>query len=241
MSPEAAQLRFAVEFATFLVAVAGSTIVLLRPQLVGSNHRSRFVLALGFLCVAAAAFLHGSLLTGAKEVPVIVLRGTGIVLLAVGTLGWGDDRTTRRSLWVALVLMAAAEAAAVSDATIAADWLRGASAVALGAVLITSARRSVPARIAVSAVASLLVVVLSVSVALSIVIAGNVEQEASRRVSTRALVEADAVRTTSARDAINSAKLVALTLQGGPADFLLGLSAHPRSDPSVAKDLGNFV
>ncbi|MDQ6727192.1 MAG: ATP-binding protein [Actinomycetota bacterium] len=241
MSPEAAQLRFAVEFATFLVAVAGATIVLLRPQLVGSSPRSRFVLALGFLCVAAAAFLHGSLLTGAKEAPVIVLRGTGIVLLAVGTLGWGDDRTTRRSLWVALVLMAGAEAAAVSNATIAADWLRGASAVALGTVLITSGRRSVPARIAVSAVASLLVVVLSVSVALSIVIAGNVEQEASRRVSTRALVEADAVQSTSARDAINSAKLVALTLQGRPADFLLGLSRRPRSDTSVADDLGNFV
>jgi len=241
MSPEAAQLRFAVEFATFLVAVAGATIVLLRPQLIGSNHRSRSVLVLGFLCVAAAAFLHGSLLTGTREVPVIILRGAGIVLLAVGTLGWGDDRTTRRSLWIALVLMAAAEAAAVTDAAIAADWLRGASAVALGTVLITSARRSVPARIAVSAVASLLVVVLAVSVALSIVIAGNVEQEASRRVSTRALVEADAVRNTSARDAINSAKLVALTLQGRQADFLLGLSTRPRSDTSVADDLGNFV
>jgi PAS domain S-box-containing protein len=159
----------------------------------------------------------------------------------VGTLGWGDDRTTRRSLWIALVLMAAAEAAAVSDAATGADWLRGASAVALGTVLITSARRSVPARIAVSAVASLLVVVLSVSVALSIVIAGNVDREASRRVATRALVEADAVRSSSARDAINSAKLVALTLQGRPADFLLGLSAHPHADTSVAEDLGNFL
>jgi len=241
MSPEAAQLRFAVEFAAFLVAVAGATIVLLRPQLVGANQHSRVVLALGFLGVAAAAFLHGSLLTGTRELPVVILRGAGIVLLAVGTLGWGDDRTTRRALWVALVLMAAAEAAAVSDATIAADWLRGASAVALGTVLITSARRSVPARIAISAVASLLVVVLSVSVALSIVIAGNVEQEASRRVATRALVEADAVRNSSSRDAINSAKLVALTLQGRPADFLVGLSTRPRSDASVADDLGNFV
>ncbi len=241
MSPEAAQLRFAVEFATFLVAVAGATIVLIRPQLVGANQRSRIVLGLGFLSVAAAAFLHGSLLTGTREVSVIVLRSAGIVLLAVGTLGWGDDRATRRALWVALVLMAAAEGATVIDAIIAADWLRGASAVALGIVLITSARRSVPARIAVSAMASLLVVVLSVSVALSLVIANNVEQEASQRVATRALVEADAVRNSSARDAINSAKLVALTLQGRPVDFLVGLSTRPRSDPSVAADLANFV
>jgi len=240
MSPEAAQLRFAVEFATFLVSVAGATIVLLRPQLVGANQRSRIVLGLGFLSVATAAFLHGSLLTGTREAPVIILRSAGIVLLAAGTLGWGDDRTTRRFLWASLVLMALAEGAVI-DAAVAADWLRGASAVALGIVLITSARRSVPARIAVSAVASLLVVVLSVSVALSLVIANNVEQEASRRVANRALVEADAVRTSSARDAINSAKLVALTLQGRPADFLVGLSTRPRSDPSVAADLGNFV
>ena len=48
MSPEGAQLRFAVEFATFLVAVAGAAIVLLRPHLVGANRRSRVVLALGF-------------------------------------------------------------------------------------------------------------------------------------------------------------------------------------------------
>lgn len=241
MSPEAAQLRFAVEFAIFLVAVAGATIFLLRPKLVGANRRSRAVLALGFLGVAAAAFLHGSLLTGTREGPVVALRGAGIVLLAIGTLGWGDDRTTRRTLWTSLVLMAAAETAAVSDAALVADWLRGASAVALGIVLVISARRSVPARIAVSAVASLLVVVLSVSVALSIVIANNVEQEASRRVANRALVEADAVRNSAARDAINSAKLVALTLAGRPSDFLLGLSARPRSDSSVAADLANFV
>ena len=241
MSPAAAQLRFAVEFATFLVAIAGATIVLLRPQLVGANQRSRVVLALGFIGVAAAAFLHGSLLTGAQEVPVVGLRGAGIVLLAIGTLRWGDDLTTRRALWISLVLMAAAEGAAVIDSEVGADWLRGAGAVALVAVLVTSARRSVPARIAVSAVASLLVVVLAVSVALSIVIAGNVERDASRRVATRALVEADAIRESSARDAITSAKLVALTLQGRPADFLLGLSTRPRPDDSVAADLENFI
>ena len=241
MSPQAAQLRFAVEFATFLVAVAGATIVLLRPQLVGANSRSRMFLTVGFAGVAAAAFLHGSLLTGTREVGVTVLRGAGILLLAVGTLGWGDDRTTRRSLWLALVLMAVAEAASVVDAGVAADWARGAGALALGTVLINSARRSVPARIAVSAVASLLVVVLAVSLALSIVIAGNVEREALRRVDARALAEAEEVRSTSGGDAQKSAKLVALTIQGRPADFLVNLSNRPAPDASVAKNLRDFV
>ena len=163
MSPEGAQLRFAVEFATFLVAVAGAAIVLLRPNLVGANRRSRVVLALGFAGVAAAAFLHGSILTGTRETLVITLRGAGIVLLAIGTLGWGEARASRRALWISLVLMTVAEAASVTDAGTIADWARGAGALALGTMLITSARRSVPARIAVSTVATLLLVVLAVS------------------------------------------------------------------------------
>ncbi len=241
MSPEAAQLRFAVEFATFLVAVAGATIVMLRPKLVGANQRSRMVLGIGFVGVAAAAFLHGSLLTGTSEPAVIGLRGAGIVLLAVGTLGWGEDRSARRSLWIALVLIAAAEAAAVTDAGTLADWLRGAGALALAAVLITSARRSVPARIAVSTVATLLVVVLAVSVALSIVISGNVERVALRRVDARALAEAEEIQISSGKDAMNSAKLVALTIQGREPAFLIGLSNRPAADVSVLGNLSDFV
>ena len=241
MSPEGAQLRFAVEFATFLVAVAGAAIVLLRPQLVGANRRSRVVLALGFAGVAAAAFLHGSLLTGPQEVAVILLRGTGIVLLAFGTLGWGEARASRRALWISLVLMAAAEAASVSDAGTVADWARGAGALALGTMLITSARRSVPARIAVSTVATLLLVVLAVSLALSIVISGNVEREALRRVEARALAEAEEILVSSGKDAINSAKLIALTIQGRPVDFLVGLSNRPAADQVILGDLEAFV
>ncbi|MDQ4069893.1 MAG: hypothetical protein M3203_10560, partial [Actinomycetota bacterium] len=241
MSPEAAQLRFAVEFATFLVAVAGATIVLLRPQLVGAARRSRVVLALGFVGIAGAAFLHGSLLTGTRELPVILLRGLGIVLLAVGTLRWGEDQASRRALWTALVLMAVAEGASASEASIVADWARGAGALALGGVLITSARRSVPARIAVSAVATLLVVVLAISVALSIVISGNVEREALNRVDARARAEAEEVESSAGKDAKNSAKLVALTIQGRPAELLVGLSNRPAADPSILGNLEDFV
>ena len=241
MSPEGAQLRFAVEFATFLVAVAGAAIVLLRPHLVGANRRSRVVLALGFAGVAAAAFLHGSLLTGTQEIAVISLRGAGIVLLAFGTLGWGEARASRRALWTSLVLMAAAEAAAATGAGTVADWFRGAGALALGTMLITSARRSVPARIAVSTVATLLLVVLAVSLALSIVISGNVEREALRRVEARALAEAEEILVSSGKDAINSAKLIALTVQGRPADFLIGLSNRPAADQVILGDLEAFV
>jgi len=241
MSPEGAQLRFAVEFATFLVAVAGATIVLLRPQLVGATRRSRVVLCLGFACIAAAAFLHGSLLTGTTEVAVVAVRGAGIVLLAVGTLGWSEALASRRALWVALVLMAVAEGASVTDAGTVADCARGLAALGLATVLITSARRSVPARIAVSTVATLLVVVLAVSLALSIVISANVEREALRRVDSRALAEAEEIKTSAGQDAENSAKLVALTIQGRSPDFLVGLSARPTADASILANLRAFV
>jgi two-component system phosphate regulon sensor histidine kinase PhoR len=241
MSPEGAQLRFAVEFATFLVAVAGAAIVLLRPHLVGANRRSRGVLALGFAGVAAAAFLHGSLLTGTSEPAVITLRGAGIVLLAIGTLSWGDARASRRALWISLVLMAVAEAASVTGAGTLADWARGAGALALATMLVTSARRSIPARIAVSTIATLLMVVLAVSLALSIVISGNVEREALRRVDGRARAEAEEVLVSLGSDATKSAKLVAITTQGRSSDFLINLSNRPAADNVILQDLQNFV
>ena len=92
------QLQFAVEFATFLVAVAGAAVVVLRPQLVSAPPRSRMFLGTGFLLIAGAAFLRGSLVTDDGDEVVVVLRCAGIVLLALGTMGWVDDRSTRRAL-----------------------------------------------------------------------------------------------------------------------------------------------
>ena len=222
------QLQFAVEFATFLVAVAGAAVVVLRPQLVSAPPRSRMFLGTGFLLVAGAAFLRGSLVTDDGDEVVIVLRCAGIGLLALGTMGWVDDRSTRRSLWVALVLLAAAEGISVVGAGTAADWARAAGALGLGAVLLTSARRSIPARFAVGAAATLLLVVLAVSVALSVVIANTVEREAMLRIDSRARAEADEIVSSAKRDAVNTAKLVALTIRGGVDQAtLVALSQSP--------------
>jgi len=226
------QLRFAVEFATFLVAVAGAVVVVLRPGLVGAPPRSRSFLGAGFVLMAVAAFLRGSLLADDGDEVVVVFRGAGILLLALGTMGWVDDRSTRRALWVALVLLAAAEGAAVVDAGTVADWARGAGALGLGAVLLTSARRSIPARFAVGATATLLLVVLAVSVALSVVIARTVQREAILRIESRAGVEADEIINSAKRDAVNTAKLVALTVQGIDPAALLALSRSASAAPT---------
>ena len=241
MSSAAAQLRFAVEFATFLVAVAGAALVALRPELLGARRPARPLLVLGFACLGVAAFLHGSLLAGGGDFAVILPRALGILLLAHGTLGWSEERAGRRSLWVALVLLAAAEAAAMVGADRAADWGRGAAALGLGAVLLSSARRSIPARFAASAAVTLLLVVLSVSVGLSVVIGSTIESEALKRVDARARTEADEIATSAARDALNSAKLVALSIQGSRTEELSVLAASGDGAQAardvVARDL----
>ena len=241
MSDSSTQLRFAVEFATFLVAVAGAAVVLFRPTLVGARGRARLSLFLGFMCLATAAFLHGSLLSNADDAVLVAVRGMGIVLLALGTFGLTDDRTTRRVLWAALALLAAAEGATALSADGAAGWARALGALGLGAVLIVSARRSIPARVAIGTAATLLLVVLAVSLALSVVIARNVEREAVRRIDVRARAEKAQIEDSARRDAVTSAKLIALTFQGNLPDLLRRLADQPAPNADVLKALRSLI
>ncbi|MDQ3936612.1 MAG: hypothetical protein M3340_18480, partial [Actinomycetota bacterium] len=128
-----------------VLAVAGAAGVALRPALIGAQSRARVALALGFVALATAAFLHGSLLSAADETALVLIRGIGIVLLALGTVGLTEDRTTRRVLWAALVALAVAEGATALGADGTAAWARAVGAFGLGAVLVVSARRSIPA------------------------------------------------------------------------------------------------
>jgi two-component system, OmpR family, phosphate regulon sensor histidine kinase PhoR len=239
------QLRFAVEFATFLAAVAGAAVVLVRPALIGARGRARLVLALGFVLLAVAAFLHGSSLAASDDTLLVIVRGLGIVLLAAGNLGLSEDRTTRRVLWGAVVLLALAEGATALGTEVAANWARSAGAVGLGAVLVVSARRSIPARIAVGTAATLLIVVLAVSLALSVVISRNVEGEAVRRIAVRARAEAINVQEAALRDAVTSAKLVALSLPGPTGSeqeaVLRAVAAQPAPNERIDRALEALV
>ncbi len=232
------QLRFGVEFATFLVAVAGAFVLLVRPQLIGvATARARALLTLGLVGLAVAAFLHGSLVSEDTDLPVVLVRGASIIVLGLGTFGLREDPRTRRVLWVALVLLAAAEGTNVSDYESFTQVLRGLGAVGLGAMLVVSARRSISARMAVSTAATLLVVVLGVSVGLSAVIADNLADSAQRRVANRATAEADQIESSTRAETVVTAQLVALSLQGNRAELLLARSADPRPEPAIQGDL----
>ncbi|MCU1451762.1 MAG: hypothetical protein JWP02_3932, partial [Acidimicrobiales bacterium] len=219
MSSSAVQIRFAVEFATFLVAIAGAALVALRPALLGQNSRVRVILPVGFVGIATAAFLHGSLLVDAGGEPyVAALRLGGILLVAVSTIRWDTEPTFKRLLLGGLFLLAVAEALQLADLADAANWVRVGGTLGVGVVLFTSSRRSIPARIVTSAAATLLLVVLAVSIALSAVIANNVRDEALRRVEGRAAVEINQIDNAK-REATYGASIVAESLgsaRGGP-------------------------
>ena len=213
-SSSGAQLaRFAAEFATFLVAVAGISVLLLRPQLVAVSGRARLALLGGFAAVGTGSFLLGSMLATTDNELVMIVRGAGVVLLAVGAIGWDTQPGARRGLLLSLALLATADLLTHRDLEVEGSWTQAAGAVGLGAVLVATSRRSIATRVAIAATGTLLVVVLAVSVALFAVIGSTVEREAVERLEARARTEADQVAKDRLTDAVRTAQVVASALE----------------------------
>jgi PAS domain S-box-containing protein len=237
VSSSAVQIRFAVEFATFLVAIAGAALVALRPALIGASSRARVTLPVGFVAIAVAAFLHGSLVVGkSADSTVAGLRLGGVLLVAIATLRWDTEPTFRRILLAGLFLMAVAEAVGLAGSDTAASLVRAGGTLGVGVVLFTSSRRSIPARVVTSAAATLLLVVLAVSVALSAVIANNVRDEALRRVQARAGTERDQIDAAT-QLALRSAGIIAGSVGAARADVVTQLAARPAPSQQIQGDL----
>jgi len=216
LSTAAAQLQFAAEFAVFLVAGAGVALLVLRPGLLVRGIRPRRSLIAGFALLAMAAFTRGALLVEAADEPALVaVRAVGIVALFPGPLFWRGGPTGRVSLVIALVALAGSEALRGTGSGVGADWASLFGALALGLACYLAARRSIPTRIAASTTGIVLGVVLAVSVGLSAVLAGNVEDEAERRLAAQATTEASlAVQASDTARA--NASLVAQVLEQAP-------------------------
>ncbi len=236
MSPAAsAQLAFAAEFATFLVAVAGVASAL-RPGLLSREPWARSALAAGFLGVATASFLRGALIIAEPDTPVLQgMRVASVVALAVGLVRWRSG-PSRIALGVGLSAYAAAELALLTDRVALGDGLRGLGAAAAALALVSAARRSISARIAVDAALLVLAVVLVVALSVSLTVSDRVEGEALRRYRARAAAEADAALAT-AREGLGPARLVAGVLAAERADALLELGAPSGAPATVASDL----
>ncbi len=213
MTSTVAQVQFAAEFVTFLVAAAGLALVVLRNELTTSRPPERLALTIGFLATAVAAFAHGSLLLrGDYEAIVIALRVAGIVGLGIGSVLWWRGRgVARQLLWVGLVGSTIAVVLEAIGAGRASDAALAAGSIMIGAALLVASRRSVAARVAASAAGTLLLVVLVLSVALSAVLSSSVEREELNRLQSRANTEAN-LATTSFQNEIPTARLAGLFL-----------------------------
>jgi len=233
MSPlGAALITFAGDFALFLMAMAGLACALRRELLVDRTW-AQSALACGFLALATGAFLRGSSIVGdADSVVLTSVRIGGGVLVAAGALRWSSGGRARVAVWSGLAILAGAAVTLQLDRPIASAVLRLLGAVLVGSALVSAARRSIPARIGVSAAGLLLVVVLGLSIAVSMVVARNVEHEAIRRYSARAANEADAV-VRAARAARTPAKLVAGSLAATHVPELSELASSRPSDPGA--------
>ncbi|MEX2658248.1 MAG: ATP-binding protein [Acidimicrobiales bacterium] len=240
MSAGATQLAFAAEFTLFLAALAGFAVVAIRTDLVAADQWSRAALSAGFIGLAAAAFLHGSLLSEEGSAAVVVPRVVGLALLLLGSLGAREDPGARNWLWAGAALLSVAELAVIAGGegnhgVIGAARVLGAAAI--GGALVGATRRSIPARVAASAAGTVLVVVLAVSVTLSAVVVDNVQEEALARVNTRAEAEAGFVGLAQTL-ASGNANVAALALSGSQDERVTGplvtLATDPASPEGVA-------
>ena len=191
MSPAAAQLQFGAEFLGFLAAIAGVALGFLRT--VPRRPPPAVAAACGVL--AAVAFVAGSrLVEDRADLRVAVPRLLGAAALGIAVVLWDVETRTK------LLLLAGAAATAVTvplvsfDQAIAADAAVAIGGLFIGAAVLDLARRSVASRIAVSGGASLLVIVLVLSVALSAVVDSKLRDEAVKRLDDRAAAEVKALK-----------------------------------------------
>src|SRR4051794_12916099 len=112
MSATDVQVRFAAEFALFLVSVAGVGFAFLRSDLLVTKPLARAASTVGFLGLATAALLSGALVVEDPTDPIVVaLRLGGIVLLGAASVAWRHDRGGRELLRIGLVALVLAEVA----------------------------------------------------------------------------------------------------------------------------------
>ena len=229
MSTAGAQLQFAADFTTFLVALAGLSFVLLRAELLLDGAVQRFALAAGLGCVGASAFLHGSLIVeDVNQGALIALRVAGVVLVAVAPMRWRAGDGGKVWLWCAIVVLAASEGFLRSDNLTVANWLRIAGALALGAAFLAAGRFSIPTRVAASSAALLLAVVLAVALALSVVSSNNVERDAVRRFRAEGGSEADFIKAQGAQ-ALSDSEVIRRSLAQSNAANAVQIAGDPAA------------
>lgn len=191
MSPAAAQFQFGAEFLGFLAAIAGVALALLRA----APRRPPPGVAVAFGALAAVAFVAGSRLVEDRgDAWVALPRLLAAGLLAGTVVLWEVEARTKALLLAGAFVTALAVPLVAVYLTVAADAAVAAGGLLIGGAVLDLGRSSVASRFAVSGGASLLVIVLVLSVAMSAVVDSNLRGEAVKRLDDRAAAEAGAPR-----------------------------------------------
>ena len=233
MATFGAQFEFAAEIVTFLVALAGVALVLLRALLYAGTTVRAAVLGVGFAALGAAAFVHGALNPDTNAPAAVTgLRLLSAALLLAFALTGGNRRGTL--LWP----LTAAAALLVAGAAVAGPWASSvgseapllAGALSVGVALVLASGGSIGARLTATAAATLLLIVVVLSVALSTVLSNTVRVDAVRRLQSRADRAAAAAATAWQSD-LQLAKLVEAGVQGAglAAPVAAGQSGAPAA------------
>ncbi len=213
MLSAAASFDFAAQFVAMVVAASGLVLVVLRTDLVRRSAIGRSLLVVGFAALVAVAFVRGARLGGSGDlVGAFAIVGAGLV--AGGSAWWQAGRRSRWGLVAGGALVAVAAAAGIGGApTVASDTVLVVGSIVVAGALVAAGKRSIAVRVATNAAATLLLVVLVVSVALSSVITSSVEHQELVQLRSRAAVQAREVLA-SADNALGGARLVASGLEG---------------------------
>jgi len=239
MTTEAAQLQFAAEFTLFVAAVAAIAVTAVRPELLSRRSVARALLVAGATALAVGAFLHGALLVeDQSSLGLVGLRSAGIAAVAASAASWTVARGAQGAAALGVMALAAAEVLVVLDVPRVADGVRGLGALALGTALVFASRRAIAARVAMSAAGVVLLVITVLSIALSVVIAENVEDEVARRYEARAATESQVFADASRAAQVSAELLARLLAARGPA---IRAATDPTAAPASATAASNSL
>lgn len=238
-----AQVQFGTEFALFLVAVAGLALSLLRPELLTRSPAARLALSVGFASLSGAAFVHGSLIVDEIDGPaVVVAQAVGWVALTAGAARWSGSAVSRRLVVAAAAVGLVGVPGALAEGELFVAVARAGAALSLGAALVVTSRGAIAARVAASAAATLLLVVLVLSVGLSAVLTNTVEDQALGAVDARALREASRIEEARA-EAITRAGVISIVIARAPQTTgpLIAINQAGAASPEQADQLTSVL
>ncbi|MDQ6840128.1 MAG: hypothetical protein M3137_17805, partial [Actinomycetota bacterium] len=234
MTSITAQVSFAAELITMLVAASGLVLAARQSSMIERTPASRGLLGVGFVVLGVGAFLHGSLILAAQPGPGLAAsRLVAVALLLSGSFQWRVGIRPRLFLLAGLGLVTVAAIVELVDGSVVAgDILLAVGSASVGFPLVVAGRRSIATRVAVASAGTLLLVLVVISVAMSEVISSSVTRQDLNRLALQARaegIEASQAANAAAKDA----RFVAGDLQG------YFRSSNPNPLVSLGTDVGS--